>query len=113
LKGTLDEVRLYDKALAPDKIPILMSLWDTTTGLDEEIAEVSLYPNPSTGVIIINGIHESASVTVTDITGRVIAANVVFNEDEGRFHISVEQKGMVIILLNTACKTIVRKVFVR
>lgn len=113
LKGTLDEVRLYDKALAPDKIPILMSLWDATTALDETVEEVSLYPNPSTGVIIINGIYESASVTVTDITGRMIAVNVAYDEAEGQFRISVEQKGMVIILLNTAHKTIVRKVFVR
>jgi hypothetical protein len=113
LKGTLDEVRLYDTALAPDEIPVLMSLWDTTTALDEQVAEVSLYPNPSTGAIVITGMSKPASVTVTDVTGRVIAATVLYNEADDQFRVSVEQKGMVIILLHADRKTIVRKVFVR
>jgi hypothetical protein len=112
LKGTLDEVRLYDKALAPDKIPGLMTLWDTTTGLDEEVSEVGLYPNPSTGIITIKGLREPEDITVTDINGRVVGANVVYDDTNERLQIVIEKKGVTFIRLSTAGKTIIRKVYI-
>jgi len=33
LRGTLDEVRIYDKALAPDEIETLPSIWSAVTSV--------------------------------------------------------------------------------
>jgi hypothetical protein len=74
LKGTLDEVRIYDRALAPDEIKMLMSLWnDEVTAVDDEIDDgVTVYPNPSAGIIYISSDEDIIAVGVWDLAGRKV-----------------------------------------
>ena len=54
LHGSLDEVRIYDKALAPNEITTLKSLWNIITNAEDPAhIDFSLYPNPSQGVFNI------------------------------------------------------------
>jgi hypothetical protein len=41
--------------------------------------EVSVYPNPTTGIFTIDlsTIHTEATITITDIAGRVIASKIL------------------------------------
>jgi hypothetical protein len=80
--------------------------------LEEGVTAVSLYPNPSTGIVTFKGLHERGDVTVTDIIGRIVAANGVYNETEDQLRITVEKKGMVIIRVKTSSKTVIRKVYI-
>ena len=48
-------------------------IWSTTASLnDQDLAGISIYPNPSTGVFQISNLNEPASVTVYDVSGRMI-----------------------------------------
>ena len=76
LRGTLDEVRIYDEALAPNEIETLMTLWapDEVTSLADEIdPRVTVYPNPASGTLYINKIKQPVlHADLTDITGRTL-----------------------------------------
>jgi hypothetical protein len=76
LNGALDEVRIYDKALSPDEIVKLKTLWNSevVTGLEQESSLVP-YPNPvHDGKLSINGNwSEIKKIEMTDLSGRDVA----------------------------------------
>lgn len=72
LKGTLDEVRIYDQALSPEEIKMLMSVWNKeVTAVDNEVEDgIAIYPNPSGGIIYISSNKNVTAVSVWDLAGR-------------------------------------------
>ena len=76
LRGVLDEVRIYDKALAPNEIEMLKTLWNTeavTAVANENRHDVVAYPNPASGTFQIMNLKEPVTdVELIDITGRKI-----------------------------------------
>ncbi len=81
LNGVLDEVRIYDKALNPDEISTLKTLWNEeplTANEDKEDILIKIFPNPSkNGQIVISHpskyIHE---VQLRDVNGRNIPVSI-------------------------------------
>lgn len=81
LNGVLDEVRIYDKALNPDEISTLKTLWnEEPLTANEEIEDqlIKIFPNPSMdGQIVIshpsNHIHE---VQLRDVNGKSIPVSI-------------------------------------
>jgi hypothetical protein len=76
MHGSLDEVRIYDKALAANEIATLQSLWSIITDVEiEPHTDFTLYPNPSQGVFNILGLAQIKNVDVWDMMGRKIKAS--------------------------------------
>lgn len=69
--GILDEVRIYDKALQPDEISLLQTMWTDevpTSAIQPEISGIRIFPNPSvTGVITID--HAGKNVSGVELFG--------------------------------------------
>ncbi len=116
LFGTLDEVRIYDKALGPNEIIKLKTLWNTVTALqDELVASLSIFPNPSIGVINVKGIHQPIiNVALLDILGRPIESSYSYVDSEKLLQVNFKSAPEVLILKIETIKEIVfRKVIVR
>jgi hypothetical protein len=73
LKGKLDEVRIYDQALEPAEIETLKSIWNMVTSVSAGSDHISIYPNPTTGIIYIESAGAVDHVELRDATGRQIA----------------------------------------
>jgi hypothetical protein len=103
LRGSLDEVRIYDKALAPDEIAVLNSVWNSTTEVPDETHHgFALYPNPSQGMINITGVHGIKNIQIWDLLGKEIPVTSVFEESESHYHVQFESSpGMVLVRIET------------
>ena len=76
LNGTLDEVRIYDKALAPNEIKTLMTIWSVEGVTALEIGNdqfIAPYPNPSLGTFYIKRVgSQILAIDLMDVMGRKI-----------------------------------------
>jgi len=110
LRGTLDEVRIYNEALAPDEIETLRFLWNTTTDVRDDIGEeIILYPNPSHGIIHVTGNANIKRVEVWDITGKKLWSSGYRNGPVYQIQIG-PAPGIVILKIETTETVHFRKV---
>ena len=112
LKGSLDEVRIYNRALSPDEIGPLMSLWnDQITGVGEEIGEgVMVYPNPSNGMINISAGEKVTRVEVLDLRGRKVFDTHPYG-DGSLIQFKIDRTpGMFILQIETSGRVFYRKI---
>ena len=71
-------------------------LMGTSIGLEEELSNLHIYPNPSNGIVNID-VSSSFIVTINDILGKVVSteeinSNTVFNLehlDKGVYFVNV------------------------
>jgi hypothetical protein len=114
LKGTLDEVRIYNEALAPDEIENLKSLWNAVTAVPAESAiQFNLYPNPSQGVITVQHIHDIQKIELWTTTGVKINASYSRDETEGRYRLEFNTPpGMIILRIETEAGLFYKKLSV-
>ena len=114
LKGTLDEVRIYDKGLAPDEIETLKSLWNEVTAIpDETDREFSLYPNPSHGVVIIEHVQGVKRIDLLTITGAKIDASCSYDGAADNYHLVFNTRpGMILVRVETSEGVFYKKVSV-
>ena len=113
LHGSLDEVRIYDKALTSDEIATLKSLWTMITDVEKGVeTDFSLYPNPSKGAIRIVGLDKIKNVEVWDMTGRKIDAS--FGYEEGlTFYAEIDTSpGIIFVKIETSDKVYYRKILI-
>ncbi len=115
LFGTLDEVRIYDKALGPNEIITLKSLWNSTpvTAIQQiPDQSITLYPNPSAGVINVGGISQLVSnVSFTDMTGRSLSPSSFTQDTDGllKIYFKSTSPGVFILKIETISGVIFRK----
>jgi hypothetical protein len=62
-------------------------------------AAISVYPNPTNGIVQINGVQKGDLVEVTDMTGRLIGSQNMVS-DNGIIDLSAKPNGLY--LLRTA-----------
>lgn len=79
--GILDEVRIYDKALQPDEISLLQTMWTDevpTAVIQPEILKVHIYPNPSTnGTITVDHAGEEVkNIELFGLDGKAVPVDV-------------------------------------
>lgn len=113
LRGSIDEVRIYDKTLAPNEIVTLKSQWNIITEVPEETKDgLTLYPNPSQGIIHISGVDGIRNIEVWDIRGRRIYA---YSHPEKSFFLveTDPPHGIVVIKIETSTKVFYRKIMMR
>jgi hypothetical protein len=110
LRGSLDEVRIYDQAIVPTEIAQLKSLWNIITGINDEThSGFSIYPNPSHGAIHIEGIREINNVEVWDLAGRKIQC--VISKEGLVFKVKMDSSpGIVIVKIETSDNVLYKKV---
>ena len=115
LRGTLDEVRIYDKALAPNEIETLKSLWNAepVTAVPKENGPgVIVYPNPARGTIQVMNLRSPViQAGLFDTTGRKISSTYS-STSEGILHIEFDKTvhGLIILKLETDLELIYRKI---
>lgn len=113
LRGSLDEVRIYDKALKANEIETLKSVWNIITDVPETIPDFSIFPNPSQGVIFINSLSEIKNIEVRDITGRKISSSFACLQDL-LYQIDVNASpGIIIVKIEISGSAFYRKVLIR
>jgi hypothetical protein len=116
LRGTLDEVRIYDNALAPNEIATLKTLWNTITSVRNEPEQgITVYPNPATTILFVKGLQQaSMNVELIDVTGRKIAGVHSYGEDKNLLIVEFDKmvKGLVILRIETTEGIVYRKVLV-
>jgi hypothetical protein len=111
LNGVLDEVRIYNKALSPDEIVKLKTLWqEVVTGLEPEFS-LTPYPNPSRGKFTIGTDPASIrSIQITDLSGR----EVRFQKTEYAERVEIEPAsgGMLVLKVATERGVIISKMLI-
>ena len=115
LRGILDEVRIYNKALAPNEIETLKTLWNVeavTSVASENGQDVIVYPNPASGTIQIKNLKRPVvQVDLIDITGRKINSTHS-STIEGILRVEFDKTvhGFVILKIETDRGLIYRKI---
>jgi hypothetical protein len=115
LRGTLDEVRIYDKALAPDEIETLQSIWNAVTSVPgNKDRQPVLYPNPSHGLLRMNINRPVTNIELTDLTGRKInfSYNYVDAGDSIQIEFNSTTQGIIIVKIETSAEVLYRKILV-
>ncbi len=114
LRGTLDEVRIYDVALSPDEIETLKTIWspDPVTGLTQkERDRYFVYPNPARGTLFIKDIDSGVTaVELLDVTGRKVEASWSYSGQEIQINFAGAVRGLIVLRIQTRKGTIYRKV---
>ena len=100
-RGTLDEIRIYDKALSPREIATLKTVWNTVTETSEEpLKELTIFPNPAEGSVQVEGLMAPVrSVTVFDVTGRIISSSWSNAIDDKKLIIEYSAFGYSLLLV--------------
>lgn len=84
-QGSIDEVRLYNKALCMEEVEALSGLISGTTTIPSEVGKISLYPNPSSEMVQIDlRFHEMTEVKLQlfDLQGRELWQQEWFGQEE-------------------------------
>lgn len=115
LRGTLDEVRIYDKALEPEEIATLKTLWNHTTALPERQGLLAVYPNPANSMIMVSGLgHPVMDVHLVDMTGQEMSITYSYREDDDVLVATTGKaaSGLFILKIETEAGTVFRKVMI-
>ena len=103
LRGTVDEIRIYNDELPVSQIESLPTLWNRYTGLNPFSDKPDMiYPNPANQFVFIKtgGSEPSVSVTAYDITGRILPVNKIqINPSMIRIELIQHYSGLALIKL--------------
>ena len=83
LRGSVDEVKLWDKEIPVSQIEQLKNQWATPAGIDENEAAIRFYPNPAKNqfYIQLTGNIRAQQVSLIALDGRKIADYPVVYQD--------------------------------
>ncbi|MEO5601319.1 MAG: LamG-like jellyroll fold domain-containing protein [Cyclobacteriaceae bacterium] len=114
LKGSVDEVRIYDKSLSPEEIKSLISLWyNSVTGVNDEVDDgLAVYPNPSKGTIHVSIDETIIKIEVWDLKGIKVFDTL---PDQSRSLIQFEVNsppGIYCLKIETSSKVVFRKIVI-
>ena len=114
LKGTLDEVRIYNKALGPEEVQTLKTLWtEVTAAENDKVAAVMVYPNPARGNVIVKSLSPVRHINVIALTGMSLDTPVVYDESENHYRVELGTvPGIFIIRIETPGGIAYRKIVV-
>lgn len=115
LRGTLDEVRIYNATVYPDEISTWKSMWNTiVTGIENKEANLSIYPNPAQRNFYITGILPEAvqNINIFDTSGRPIEFSIAPLGEQLEVTIENREAGLLILEIQTARGVYHKKIFI-
>jgi len=100
-----------DGLFATDGLSMISNLKVGPTDISEsEFANVSIYPNPTSGVLSINGLNGKANVLVTNVHGQLIFNTTLVNN---QLDMSNQPKGVYFIKIYNNDETMIQKVILK
>jgi hypothetical protein len=87
-----------DGLFAVNGLSMITDMKLSPTGINENaLANISIYPNPSTGLLNISGLEANADIKVTNAQGQVIFQGQI--TENGKIDLSNQAKGIYLIKL--------------
>jgi hypothetical protein len=87
-----------DGLFAVNGLSMITDMKLSPTGINENVlANVNIYPNPSTGLLTISGLEADADITVSNAQGQVIFQGSI--AENGKIDLSNQAKGIYLIKL--------------
>jgi hypothetical protein len=102
LRGTLDEVRVYNAALNPSEIELLKDQWAVVTSTTpSERMSSFVYPNPSEEFFILPRLKEKDKpyISLTDVRG--VRVDIIVTTSEEGLRVEPIQKNPGVYILST------------
>jgi hypothetical protein len=114
LRGTLDEVRIYNASLLPDDISTLISTWNLITGVEGTHEIITIYPNPSNSTFYISGIADNQTnfMSIHDLNGRSVNFDVTSSNDKLKINVGNERSGLLLLKIKTDHSIYFHKIFI-
>jgi hypothetical protein len=114
-QGSIDDVRIYDRALSPPEVASLYHENPCFTGInfvkDYDNSAVAIYPVPSYDKIRITGL-DHGTIEIRNLQGQIIKAfNIV--ENNSVVDISKLTSGVYLVKITTDNRCIVKKILVK
>ncbi len=101
----------YDGVYAIDGMSMISNLKVGSTDISEsDFANVSIYPNPTSGVLSINGLNGNANVSVTNVHGQLIFNAALVNN---QLDMSNQPKGVYFIRIYNDDEMMIQKVILK
>lgn len=74
LRGSVDEVKLWDKEIPIRQIQKLKDQWNTSFGIVENNAVARIYPNPAEDLVIVEftGSENAEHISLTNLDGKEV-----------------------------------------
>jgi len=74
LRGSVDEVKLWDREISIPQVEKLKNQWNTAFGIEEDYVVARIYPNPAKEVIYIEfaGSVEAENISLLDMEGKEV-----------------------------------------
>lgn len=114
LRGTLDEVRIYNATAFPEEISTWKTTWNTIiTGIENTEAHLSIYPNPVQRDFYITGIRIETikNVRIFDPNGRPVNFMMTSSGEQLQLTIENQSTGLLILEVQTTNGVYHRKIF--
>ncbi|MEI8205028.1 MAG: AGE family epimerase/isomerase [Bacteroidota bacterium] len=94
------------------KFRVTFQSFEKPTSVDiVENTEINIYPNPSKGDFTIAGIDNAISLSVIDLTGKVILKNDIYNQSSIQFKIQSINPGLyLVVIIQNSGQRILKKV---
>lgn len=103
LRGSVDEVKLWDKEISVPQIEQLKNQWATPSGIEENDIIARIYPNPADGYFIIeySDIEKVSGIILTALNGReVLSGHILRNDHKTEVHLpELVAPGLYIVTL--------------
>ncbi len=102
--GTVDEVRVYRKALSPVEIQKLQNLWNNVTSIERQPDHIDIYPNPITQqLIVVGGVAPGEIEQIQIFHANGVPAGFTQYQSDGvlSIHLSKTPQGLLIMRIHT------------
>lgn len=102
LRGVLDEVRIYDKALSPVEIKTLKDKWsEIVTAIENPLEKIRAFPNPAEREFFLRNttLAQVAGMKLTDVNGRPVNFAATQADSNVKIVVTGNAKGVVILTL--------------
>ena len=105
IRGSLDEVRIYDEAFDPESMVSLLSEWSPkiVTGLTAD--NMTIYPNPATSSVQIK-VSAGDQVELYDFSGRMVKAVLTRNQNASFVTVDVQDIPEGVYLIRTSSSSL-------